>query len=146
MLSCLLPFTAHRRNPGPLNASIWSQTSFTDFPLVIPFYISYTVVQDEAAFLWKCLSFISKPLHILLPLPGRWSSYLLTTVNLVLQDLCGQLMANLDNILKNREIFLSTKVCIVKLRVFFPVVMYSCESCAIKKTECQTIDAFFFQL
>ena len=106
-----------------------------DFSLVILFYISYTVVQDEAAFLWKCLSYISKPLHSLLLLPGRWSSYLLTTINLVLQDLCGQLMANLDSILKNREITLSTKVCIVRVMLFFPVVMYSCESWAIKQNE-----------
>ena len=35
-------------------------------------------------------------------------------------------MTNLDNILKNRDITLSTKVCLVKAMVF-PVVMYRCE-------------------
>ena len=50
-------------------------------------------------------------------------------------------MTNLDSILKNRDITLPTKVCIVKTTVF-PVVMYRCESWAIKKAECQSIDAF----
>ena len=43
-------------------------------------------------------------------------------------------MTNLDNILKSRDITLSTKVCLVKAMVF-PVVMYGCESWAIKKAE-----------
>ena len=43
--------------------------------------------------------------------------------------------------LKNRDITLSTKVCLVKAMVF-PVVMYGCESWTIKKTEHQRIDAF----
>ena len=50
-------------------------------------------------------------------------------------------MANLDSILKSRDITLPTKVRIVKAMVF-PVVMYGCESWAIKKAECQGIDAF----
>ena len=50
-------------------------------------------------------------------------------------------MANLDSILKGRDITLPTKVRLVKAMVF-PVVMYGCESWAIKKTECQRIDAF----
>ena len=50
-------------------------------------------------------------------------------------------MANLDSILKSRDITLSTKVCLVKATVF-PVVMYGCESWTIKKAECQRIDAF----
>ena len=44
-------------------------------------------------------------------------------------------MTNLDNMLKIRDITLPTKVCIVKA-VVFPVVMYGCESWAIKKAEC----------
>ena len=48
---------------------------------------------------------------------------------------------NLDNILKSRDITLPTKICVVKAMVF-PVVMYSCESWTIKKTEHQRIDAF----
>ena len=50
-------------------------------------------------------------------------------------------MANLDSVLKNREITLLTKVHIVKAMVF-PVVMYGCESWTIKKTEGQRIDSF----
>ena len=50
-------------------------------------------------------------------------------------------MANLDSILKDRDITLLTKVNIVKTMVF-PVVMYRCESWTIKKAECQRIDAF----
>ena len=50
-------------------------------------------------------------------------------------------MTNLDSILKSRDITLSAKVHLVKAMVF-PVVMYECESCTIKKAECQRIDAF----
>ena len=50
-------------------------------------------------------------------------------------------MANLDNILKNRDITLPIKVRIVKVMVF-PIVMYGCESWTIKKAECRRIDAF----
>ena len=50
-------------------------------------------------------------------------------------------MANLDSVLKSRDITLLTKVHIVKDMVF-QVVMYRCESWAIKKTECQRIDGF----
>ena len=46
-----------------------------------------------------------------------------------------KVMTNLDSILKSRDITLSTKVCLVKAMVF-PVVMYGCESCTIKKAEC----------
>ena len=45
-------------------------------------------------------------------------------------------MTNLDSVLKSREITLPTKVCLVKAMVF-PVVMYGCESCHIKKAECK---------
>ena len=50
-------------------------------------------------------------------------------------------MTNLESILKNRDITLSTKVRLVKAMVF-PVVMYGCESWTIKKAERQRIDAF----
>ena len=50
-------------------------------------------------------------------------------------------MANLDSILKSRDITLSTKVHIVKAMVF-PVVMYGYENWTIKKAEHQRIDAF----
>ena len=52
-----------------------------------------------------------------------------------------KIMTNLDSILKNRDITLSTKVHLVKAMVF-PVVMYGCESWTVKKAECQRIDAF----
>ena len=45
-----------------------------------------------------------------------------------------KVMTSLDSILKSRDITLSTKVHLVKAMVF-PVVMYVCESCTIKKTE-----------
>ena len=45
-----------------------------------------------------------------------------------------KVMTNLDSILKSRDIALSTKVHLVKAMVF-PVVMYGCESCTIKKAE-----------
>ena len=50
-------------------------------------------------------------------------------------------MANLDSILKSRDITLPIKVHLVKATVF-PVILYGCESWTIKKTECQRIDAF----
>ena len=46
---------------------------------------------------------------------------------------------NLDNLLKSRDITLSTKVHLVKAMVF-PVVMYGYESWTIKKAEHQRID------
>ena len=51
-------------------------------------------------------------------------------------------MTNLDSILKSRDITLLTKVHPVKAMIFFPVVMYGCESWTIKKAEHQRIDAF----
>ena len=50
-------------------------------------------------------------------------------------------MANLDSILKSRDITLPTKVCLVKAMVF-PVVTYGSESWTIKKAEHQRIHAF----
>ena len=50
-------------------------------------------------------------------------------------------MTNLDSILKSRDITLPTKDCLVKAMVF-PIVMYRCESCTIKKAEHRRIDAF----
>ena len=44
-------------------------------------------------------------------------------------------MTNLDTIFKSRVITLPTKVRLVKAMVF-PVVMYGCESWAVKKAEC----------
>ena len=47
-----------------------------------------------------------------------------------------KVMTNLDNILKSRDITLSTNVHLVKAMIF-PVVMYGCESWTIKKAECR---------
>ena len=50
-------------------------------------------------------------------------------------------MANLDSILKRRDITLPTKVHLVKAMAF-PVVMYGWESWTIKKAEPQRTDTF----
>ena len=55
--------------------------------------------------------------------------------------LVRKVMTNLDSIFKSRDITLPTKVCLVKAMVF-PVVMYRCETWALKKAEHQRIDAF----
>ena len=52
-----------------------------------------------------------------------------------------KVMTNLNSMLKSRDISLPTKFCLVKAMVS-PVVMYGCESCTVKKTECRRIDAF----
>ena len=44
-------------------------------------------------------------------------------------------MTSLDSIIKSREITLPTKIHLVKA-MFFPVVMYGCESWTIRKVEC----------
>ena len=52
-----------------------------------------------------------------------------------------KVMTNLDSILKHRDTTLPTNVHLVKA-MFFPVVMYGCESWTVKKGEHQRIDAF----
>ena len=52
-------------------------------------------------------------------------------------------ITNLDSILKSREVTSPTKIHIVKAMVlFFPIVMYGCESWTIKKAEHKRNDAF----
>ena len=46
-----------------------------------------------------------------------------------------KVMTNLDSMLKSRDITLPTKVHLVKA-MFFPAVMYGCESWTVKKTKC----------
>ena len=58
----------------------------------------------------------------------------------MLKLLGRKVMTNLD-ILKSRDITLSTKIRLVKAMVF-PVVMYGCESWTVKKAERCRIDAF----
>ena len=68
----------------------------------------------------------------------------MVTAAMKLKDACSleeKLMTNLDSILKSRDITLPTKVRLVKAMVS-PVVMYGSESWAMKKAECQRIDAF----
>ena len=50
-------------------------------------------------------------------------------------------MANLDNVLKSRDVTLLTKVCLVKAMVF-PVIIYECENWIIKKAKCSRINAY----
>ena len=50
-------------------------------------------------------------------------------------------MANLNSILKSRDITLPTNIRLVRTMVF-PIVLYACESWTIKKAERQRIDAF----
>ena len=50
-------------------------------------------------------------------------------------------MSNLDSIYKSRDITLLTNVHLVKA-MFFPMVMYGCESWTVKKAEHRRIDAF----
>ena len=52
-----------------------------------------------------------------------------------------KIMTNLDSIFKSRDITLPTNVHLVKVMVF-PVVIYGCQSWAVKKAECQRTDAF----
>ena len=50
-------------------------------------------------------------------------------------------MTNLDSILKSRDITLPKKAHLFKAMAF-PVVMYGCESCTLKRAEHRRIDAF----
>ena len=68
-----------------------------------------------------------------------WGSKI--TADGLCSHLVRKVMTNLDSILKSRDITLPTKVHLVKAMVF-PVVMYGCESWAIKKAEHRRIDAF----
>ena len=75
---------------------------------------------------------------------GAPKSLQMVTAAMKLKDSCflgKKAMANLNSILKSRDITLPTKVRLVKAMVF-PVVMYGCESWTVKKAECQRIDAF----
>ena len=63
------------------------------------------------------------------------SLWMVTTVTKLKHLFLGRnAMTNLGNILKSRDITLSTKVHIVRIMIFL-VVMYGCESWTIKKVE-----------
>ena len=72
---------------------------------------------------------------------GAPKSLQMVTAATKLKDSCSLEETNLDSVLKSRAIPLPTKVHLVKAMVF-PVVIYGCESWAIKKTERQRINAF----
>ena len=68
---------------------------------------------------------------------GAPKSLEMVTAAMKLKDpwfLARKAMTNLDSILKIRDITLPTKVHLVKA-MFFPVVMYGCEICTLKKAE-----------
>ena len=72
----------------------------------------------------------------------RLSDFHFTSLLTRLKTICSfKTMANLDNVLKSRDIILPTEVYIVKAMVF-PVVTYGCESWTVKKAERRRIDAF----
>ena len=52
-----------------------------------------------------------------------------------------KVMTNVDSMLKSRDVTLPTKVHLIKA-IFFPIVIYGCESWTIKKAESRRIDAF----
>ena len=52
-----------------------------------------------------------------------------------------KVITNLDSIFKSRDITLPTKVRLFKAMVF-PIVMYGCESCTVKKAERRRIYSF----
>ena len=76
---------------------------------------------------------------------GTPKSLQMVTAAIKLKDACLLLerkaVTSLDSILKSRDITLPTKVHLVKA-MFFPVVIYGCESWTIKKAEHRRIDAF----
>ena len=88
---------------------------------------------------------LCRPLLLLPPIPPSirvfTSESTLHEVAKVLEFQLQHQSFQLDSILKSRDITLPTKVRAVKAMVF-PVVMYGCESCIIKKAEHQRIDAF----
>ena len=59
----------------------------------------------------------------------------------VIYQIRANTVTNLDSLLKSGDITLLAKVCVVKA-IVFPVVIYGCENCAMKKEECQRIDTF----
>ena len=69
-------------------------------------------------------------------------NYIAKMLTFILFKFYNNNMTNLDSILKSRDITLPTKVRLVKAMIF-PIVMYGCESWAIKKAECRRTDAFY---
>ena len=59
----------------------------------------------------------------------------------IMNTIGRKVMTNLDSIFKSTDVTLPTKVHLVKA-MFFPVVMYGCESWSVKKAEPRKIGAF----
>ena len=74
---------------------------------------------------------------------GAPKSLQMVTAAIKLKDLLlgRKVILNLDSMLKSRDITLPTKIHLVKA-MFFPVVMYGCESWTVKKAKHRRIDAF----
>ena len=95
-------------------------------------------VKSESEVTQSCLT-LSNPMDYSLPGSSVHGFFQATVLEWVAIAFSG--MTNLDSILKSRDITWPTKVHLVKAMVF-PVVMYGCESWAVKKAECRRIDAF----
>ena len=85
------------------------------------------------------ISWLQSPSAVILEL-RKIKSDTVSTVSTISPSICHEVMGpdamtNLDSIFKSRDITLSTVVHLVKVMVF-PVVMYGCESWAIKRAEC----------
>ena len=102
------------------------------------FLLQCMKVKSESEVTQSCLT-LSNPMDYSLPgssVHGFFQARVLEWVAIAFSG-----MTNLDSILKSRDITWPTKVHLVKAMVF-PVVMYGCESWAVKKAECRRIDAF----
>ena len=101
-----------------------------------------------------CPSRVREEVHVgfIIDVFSSFSLPFLFSFPLMIQNYCShelkrclllgrKVMTNLDSILKSRDITLPTKVRLVKAMVF-PVVMYGCESCTVKKAERRRIVAF----
>ena len=89
-------------------------------------------IDGETIETWKDFIFLGSKITA----DGNWSHEIKRRLLL-----SRKAMTNLDSILKSWDITLPTTVHPVKVMVF-PVVIYACESCTIKKVEGRRIDAF----
>ena len=95
------------------------------------FLLQCMKVKSESEFAQSCLT-LSDPMDCSQPgssVHGNFQARVLEWVAIVFSEYIAY------SILKSRDITLPTKVCLVKAMVF-PVVMYGCESWAVKKAEC----------
>ena len=110
-------------------ASILQRSAFFTVQLSHPYMTTgKTIALTRRTFVGKVISLLFNMLSKLV-------------ITFLPRSKCLLMVNNLDSILKTRDITLPTKVCLVKT-IVFPVVIYGCESWAIKKAECRRIDAF----